>query len=343
MDLWGLDANFQTVGVIPYLNLQWNRMYYEPGDFSALIRMEDYNPAIKYVYTKERPDFGLVQAISTQKNIKGEFVTIGGFFAEQLLSRRVFYPKFTRTNNPNAIAEIAVRNHQPEGYSISVIVKALMGESITSEWLGDEVGPAVAEMLKTQEMAHQVFWDESLGTLRYRVWQGVDRTQSQNENSWALFTDEVPNVSEFKLTEDESDYKNYVIMLYGEKENPTLLEVDGRTDASEPKRELFIERYGSDQVVEELEQEAREALEERKKINNADIRTVQDGLIYLQDYDLGDKCDVINHRLQKSYETRLIAVREVFKANQHIVNTEFGEKIPTDYSKINRLVRTMRR
>lgn len=343
MDLWGLDESFNVVGVVPYLNLQWNRMYYEPGDYSALIPIDGYDPAIKYVYTKERPDFGLVQRVQTSRTVKGQFVTVSGFFAEKLLDRRVFYPKFTRTNNPNAIAEVAVRNHQPEGYSISVIIKALMGERITAEWMGDEVGTALAEMLKTQEMAQQVFWDDALGTLRYRVWQGLDRTQSQTANNWALFTDEVNHVTDFTLTEDDSDCKNYVIMLYGDRESPTLLEVDGRKDSAEPRREMFLERYGTGQVVAELEQEAREALAERAVVENADIKVAQDGLLYLQDYDLGDKCDVINHRLQKSYEARLIGVREVFKENRHLVTLEFGEKLPTDYKKLNRLVKTMRR
>lgn len=344
MNLWGLDSSFTLVGDVPYLNLQWNRMYYEPGDFMVMIRAQDYNPNIKYLYSSDRPEVGVVNKIQTKRTVKGKFVLISGFFAEKLLDRRVFYPKFTRTNAPNAVAEIAVRNHQPDGFNISVIIKPLMGESLTFENLGDEVGSAIAEMLKTQEMAQQVFWDDALGTLRYRVWQGLDRTQAQNANAWAMFTDEVTHVTDFSLTEDDSDYKNFAYVLYGEEENPTLLEVDMRKDSTEPKRELLIQRYGSDQDAKELEQDAKEQLQEYAKIEKADIKVIQDGLIYLRDYDLGDKCDIINHELEKSYEARLIGVYEVFKENRHLVTLEFGEKIPTQYNKLNRLVRkTMRR
>ena len=39
----GLDANFVLLEEVPAINMQWNRRYYECGDFEAQIRLEDYN------------------------------------------------------------------------------------------------------------------------------------------------------------------------------------------------------------------------------------------------------------------------------------------------------------
>ena len=342
MELMALDQNFKLIGYLPYLNLQWNRRYYEAGEYTAQIRKQDYLPGAVYLFSNERPEVGLVQKTATQSGVKGEFILISGYFAEKLADRNIFHPALTMTGTPSEIAKKAMTDYAPDGFSISVDETSL-GTPTSVEWTGQEVGTALYEMLQTQELSQRVYFDFMTASLKYRLWQGVDRTQSQNTNPWALFTDESAHVTEFVLTEDDSQYKNFAVMQYGDSENPSVLEVDMRKSASEPKRRLFMEHYGTDQVLAELRQEAKERLQEYAMIERADIKAVQEGLEYLKDYDLGDKCDVINHQLQKSYEARLIGVNEVFKQGRHVVSLEFGEKIPTTYNKLNRLVRTMRR
>ena len=342
MEVMALDENFKLIGYLPYLNLQWKRRYYEAGEYTAQIRKSDYLPGAKYLFSNERPEVGLVQKVQTQGNIKGDFILISGFFAEKLFDRNIFHPPLKMDGTPSEIAKKAITDYKPDGFSFGVDTTNL-GTKTSVEWLGDEVSKALYGMLQTQELSQSVYFDFGTDTLRYKIWQGVNRTQSQDKNPWALFTDESAHVTEFLLTEDESGYKNFVVMLYGDKESPNVLEVDGRRDGSEPKRRLFMEHYGSEQDVEELRQEAKERLQEFAMVQNVDIKTSQEGLVYLKNYDLGDKCDVINHALQKAYETRLIGVNEVFKQGRHIVSLEFGEKIPTEYNKLNRLVRTMRR
>lgn len=343
MELMALDKDFKLLGYLPFLNLQWNRRYYEAGEFSAQIRKQDYMPEAAYLFSKDRPEVGLVQKIETDRNVKGEFVMISGHFAEKLADRNIFYPKFAMNATPYAISKKAMRDYAPDGFLIDVVDTAESGDEASVEWLGQEVSTALYDMLKTQEMSQSVYFDFDTDKLKYKVWQGLDRTQSQSVNPWALFTDDSSAVSQFKVTENESEYKNFAVVLYGERESPSILEVDVRKDGVEPKRKLFMEHYGTDQDVEELKQEAKEQLQEYALVRNVEVKTSQKDLVYLVDYDLGDKCDVIDHQMQKSYETRIIGVDEVFKANQHIVELVFGEKIPTTYNKLNRLVRNMRR
>lgn len=342
MELQGLDENFRLLGYVPYLSLQWKRKYYEAGSFEFQIRQEDYLPGLAYVFAADRPEVGALQKLRTQNKVNGDFVLASGFFCEKLLDRNVFYPKLSMTGTPSAIAQKALADYPPDGVSITHVATS-MGTSTSVEWLGQDVGKELYSLLKTQEMSQRVYFDFMEDKLKYKLWKGVDRTQSQNTNPWALFTDESAYVTGFEITEDDSDYRNYAHVLYGDEEAPTLMDIDLRKSAGEPKRKLFIEKYGVDQVIDEVKQEATERLQEYAKIESADIKVIQDGLFYLQDYDLGDKCDVINHKLQKSYETRLIGVTEAFERGKHIVSLEFGEKVPTDYNKLNRLVRTMRR
>lgn len=63
---------------------------------------------------------------------------------------------------------------------------------------------------------------------------------------------------------------------------------------------------------------------------------IQSGLLYRKDYDLGDKCDVVCHRLGKSFAARITGVNEVFKAGQHSVSLTFGESASTVYQRVAR-------
>lgn len=342
MELRGLNNSFETVGFIPFINLQWKRRYYEAGKFSAQIRAEDYDANIKYVLASNRPEIGIVQRIYTTDTIKGKFVQMEGYFLEKALDRSVVYPIFTQTGKPPAIARAVVQAHPPDGLSLSFGSVISTGTSTDVEWHGEEVGRACFELLKTQEFSQRITLDYMSNLLSYSVWQGVDRTQTQSENAFAIFSDSSAAVDEFKLTEDESGYKNYAVIAYGDEASPSYIYVDKRK-TGEAKRQIFVDYTGVNEEKAAMRQDAIERLQQYEYIRNAELKVIQNGLFYLQDYDLGDKCDVVNHRLQKSYESRIIEIDEVFKANQHIVSIAFGEKIPTNYGKLSRLARNMRR
>lgn len=342
MEVMALDENLGLIGYLPYINLQWKRRYYEPGEFTAQIRKSDYLPGAAYLYSLDRPEVGVLQKVQTYTNVKGDFLLISGHFAEKIPDRNMFHPKLAMTGTPSAIAAKAISAYAPDGFSFAVDSTSL-GTSTSVEWLGQEVSAALFEMLKTQELSQRIYFDYATNSLRYKLWQGVDRTQSQSLNPWALFTDESAHMTEFGITEDDSSYKNYAVVLWGDSENHSEMTVDMRQSSSELKRRMLIENYGTDQVEDEVRQEALERLQDYAKIVSVEIKTAQEGLVYLKDYDLGDKCDLISYDLQKSYESRLIGVNEVFKQGRHIVTLEFGEKIPTQYNKLNRLVRSMRR
>lgn len=342
MQLLGLNESFDNVGFLRYTNLQWKRRYYEPGEFSVQIRADDYNPNMRYLITPERPEVGVINRLRTTDTIKGEFVQLEGFFLEKMLNNSVVYPAFQKTGEPATIACDAVDIFSPDGFALSVDAPSVSGNSTTVEWLGQELGDAVAEMLQTQELAQRIQLDFLNNTLHYSVWQGLDRTQSQSDNPFAVFSDGSVAVEQFKLTEDDSGYKNYAVIAHGEEASPQFEIVDQRKNG-ERKRQIFLDYIGSNEELDAMRQSATERLQQYQKIQNAEIKCIQSGLFYLRDYDLGDKCDVVNHRLRKSYESRIIGVDEVVKENRHIVSLIFGEKIPTNYSKLSRLARNMRR
>ena len=60
INVLALDKDFQIVSMLAYTNLQWTRKYYESGTFSIEIPVNQYRDDMKYIYTKDRREMGLI-------------------------------------------------------------------------------------------------------------------------------------------------------------------------------------------------------------------------------------------------------------------------------------------
>lgn len=59
MDLVFLDSNFNTIKFVDYINLQWNRRYYECGQYSVQILARDFDKEFQYVYRASEREIGV--------------------------------------------------------------------------------------------------------------------------------------------------------------------------------------------------------------------------------------------------------------------------------------------
>ena len=338
MTLLGLDEDLKPVGYLPYINLQWTRRYYEIGEFSAQICARDYDPAIAYLHAPERNETVIVQKVQTSTNQKGRFVQLGGLFLTGLLKNDIMFPRYVYTDTPQGIAIDCVQTYcQIAG--LTTETKITGGTPMPVDYLAGEELSDLAQMLKTYEMAHELRFDFMTGKIVYRVWQALDRTQSQSVNAFAVFSPTMGNVQSLEINDDASDEKNYGIII-----NPTTgnLYVDLRKDATQPQKQVFFYYWDREpeegQTVDDFKnamiQEATEELEKRKRVLDVDVKTAQNTLLYRQDYDLGDKCDIVDAELGKSYEARIVEAREVFKAGKHEVSLIFGDKTPTIFERM---------
>ena len=62
---------------------------------------------------------------------------------------------------------------------------------------------------------------------RFEVWQGLDRTQGQSGNSWAVFSDRYENIQSLSYITDHSSMRNYAYIAgAGEGEARTVVTLD---------------------------------------------------------------------------------------------------------------------
>ncbi len=331
--LIGLDAGFQPVGALRCLNVQWNRRYYEAGDYMLQMRAADFDASVRYVYAAGRPETGMVEKVEIEHNLKGDFVLVSGYFLEGMLNWKAVYPRFTADGNVAEACRQLMALHLADT-GVAVPDAPPLGDSAAFDALGVPLGDATFAALRTQELGQRIRLNYVEGGLAYEVWQGLDRTQSQTENAYAVFSQGFGTVDALTLTRDTSGLRNYAIALY----EGGVLEVDARASTAEPKRVMYLDTgMGSAQwgtgpaLTAAVQNAAQAALLAHAGILNIDVTALQSNARYLADYDLGDRCDVRDDRLRMAFEARIIEVNEVWKDGAHSVSLQFGDKLPTAY------------
>lgn len=232
---------------IDFIELQWNRKYHDSGSFVLYMAAKNYNPDIKYIQVKDRPETGVVQKIVYEEKTNGDFVTLSGFFIEKLLDctaptqyrmsnqaqypdaapyaindslRWFFYNYFIQqTNNlKNSINStvLGVRDGNAVVFFYETLVKDGVGipRSVISFDVGKPFGKSLYKNLEKYNCSYIVRplfknRDESKPILgiETQIWKGRDLRNS------IYFGDSIDNVKKIEFMVDESGAKECVIGL----------------------------------------------------------------------------------------------------------------------------------
>lgn len=350
MNLALMDKDFNIIKYIKFINLQWNRRYYEPGEFSVQLPASEYDSQAVYLFTKDRPELGLIQKREYADGYDGEVIQLSGFFYEYKLNDKITYPRFQQTGNIESLARSIVSTYKDDIPLLRLGPEnsPLLGTSLTKETTGDGLASILYELLQTQELSYKLIYDYSENTMSFVVWQGKDRTQDQNVNSFVTFSEGFRNMQNEEVTIDSSNFKNYAVVVGNgkyEEGNQITAYVDLRASSDVYKQILYVDETGSSydpskqtmaEYMAQLCQAGLEALAQYTDVTNVTFDTLDRGLTYMKDYDLGDKCDVVLDSIQESYTVRIIEIDEVFKEDKHTITLQFGDKVPTVYSKARR-------
>lgn len=359
MEILFLDKDVTIIKYSKVTSLQWHRKYYEPGQFVVQILAEDYNADIRFVKLSNRNEIGMVQKVQYEQTVKGAFVQLSGFFAERILWEWVNYPTYYCNKKiTNALYWVMDYIDSDDTMLINKFsipiqdINGIAGELSCNvagfQNTGDYMGETVYKVLKEAGCSISILNDVDAETniCHMEVWKGRDRTQNQSANSYATFSTSFGNMKNIKLTIDDSNYKNVAIVA-GAGEGDARYNVTVDESGEKDKYRVFInasqespDDYSQTDpaftnYLNALKQIGRNKLiTDYNHITNIEFDAVQKNIVYLHDYDLGDKCDIIVDELNKSFEARLIEVLETWEKGEHTVSLTFGDKIPTKYEKV---------
>lgn len=332
--LWALNSEFQIYSILDPLNIQWTRKYYEPGIFSIQIQADQYSDQIKYIYTPDRPEIGMVTQKNYSKQNGFNSIHLSGFFLENELNDKIATEQFV--GKGDVVTEIAryITKFKKDIPLLEIEPTVPAGEQTDFESFGDEIGAKASGILRLHEMAYRIKYDYASNKKKFEIYKGTDRTQSQLLNNFVTFSTAFGNLENPNVLADLTDVKNYC-MVKGEINNTPIYEFADLSNNGY-KKEIYLEnsgiQYDSAKMTEAeykglLKQKGvQELIEKHSVINNVDFDTNQSGYEYMSDVDLGDKCDIIISEMNLTLEARIIAIYEVIKSGENHITFEFGNQ-----------------
>lgn len=349
MELLILNDRFEEIGMIDqFSSLQWNRKYYDVGSFE-LHCSEHYFSLLeegKYLFRKDATELALIESIEYGMTAERDNFAVNGRFVESLLNDRCVERQMDLTGKHEAIARELVQKCCMIGTRkiphLNLGSNSGLGESTELQLDQVYVGDKLYEFLEEQELSQRIRYDYLTDQLYYEVWQGKDRTDAQQINSWAVFSDDYENITDESYSKDESDLKNYAYVIGKNKDSddPYIVEID-RVQSGERRRELFVQAstsWKNDDDTEMTEAQYRskllqlgtEALDQKKIVEVFEGKILnQSNLHYKIDYDLGDLVTCINTKLKKMADKRITEIKEVYEDGKISIEPSFGNDFKT--------------
>ena len=337
MNLVFLDSDFNMIKSVDYINLQWNRRYYECGQYSVQILAKDYEDTFQYVYRDTEVELGIVQKVEYTSEERGEFIQISGFFMESILKDYILYPTFSFNGSvKNCISKI-IDTYCADIPNFIIDTSQAPTTQISFQATGEEVAAQLYSILQKYEYSFSLGYNYINNEINFKVWTGLDRTSEVAPtlgHEPAIFSQNWGHFKNLVVTTDTSNYKNYAVVA-GSGEGDQRQKVIVDNSGGETLKRLYVdardlqqeEGMSQQQYWDTLSERGGEYLNKYKKILNINFDFIGD-MEYKENFDLGDKCDIILKNTDEVYQTRIIGIDEVVKENQKEVKLQFGDKIP---------------
>ena len=360
-NVMALDRNFNLVALLRYTNLQWYRKYHESGTFSLQIPLEQYDPSFKYIYTNDRPETGRIHQVNYMYDKGQTFIQLSGYFLEHELNRAVVFAKGEGNviGGPTWIESLGTAEDVAYDFFNSFSrVQFDSGGGVATFELGIDsgvnqhrgsvaqhvrdnsyLGNKVYHVLKPSGMSYKVTYDFENNKKHFEVWAGKDRTSEQTENNPVTFSTHYGNIKNLNILLDDSTYKSGCVVVgsNNDSENPSthvriLMDFDElqEDNAFLPlQSSVNIGDFESlNDYYQALDGEGRsEKNSNWTRTMNMEFDTLTGSYEYMQDFDIGDVCNIEVNEVGISANARLIGCYEVAKSGGWSLTLEFGTPI----------------
>ena len=350
MELLLLDKDFQICGLIDdFSSLVWNRKYYDCGSFSLETNMqyESQFQKASYLYCKDFNETAILEALNIKNTTKGTEAVHSGRFLESILDNRCinetqyFKKMITEDIIRSLVTTFAINADDRKIPKLRLGERKGLGRERTIQITGDSLLTRIYELCKEDELSIKLWYDFDNDELVFEVWQGIDRKDTQTENSWAIFSKNFENILEDEYSIDNTNNKNFAYVAgelrkydnEGKETSTRIIETVNRIQEGEERKELYIDARDLQSDEDTTEEEYRQMLIERgidklnenKKVETADFSiNTNSNLSYKKHYDLGDEVIYKNEELGITVENRIVEVNEAYENGKRKLDITFG-------------------
>lgn len=165
-----MDTDFIKQGLVENGDIIWHEKFYEMGEFEIFAPATDKNLTLlqkNYYVLREDSDYvGIIEKIEvTASAEEGDYITVTGYFAENLLNRRVVC-KQTQLNSTlekgcRSLIDTNFINPTDSKRKVGIISYTNFNQDLTSikiekQITGTAVGEAIAKMCKTKSVGFKM-------------------------------------------------------------------------------------------------------------------------------------------------------------------------------------------
>lgn len=364
MELLLLDKNFQICGLIDdFSSLVWNRKYYECGNFNLQVAIKywkQFKGAV-YVYSKDFVETAILETLNYKTTAQGTEIQRSGRFLESKLAQRVidktqYFRNMTTEDIVRSLVNTFCINAGTRTIPNLILGERKgLGRKRTIQMTGDNLLNKIYELCKEDELSIHLQYDFDNNKMVFEVWQGLDRLDTQDKNSWAIFSRNFENILEDEYSTDETQYCNFAYVA-GEVDEEIGTNEDGTTKTTkkrivttvnrvkqgEERRELYVDardiqsettdeegnsiKISESEYLEILKERGIEKLNECNKVETTNFNIdPNSNLKYQEDFDLGDKVVYKNEDLGFNIENRIVEVSEAYENGEKTIDVTFGE------------------
>lgn len=361
-----LTQDLQLLGQLMCKSLLYRRFWQGVGEFQLVVHgnapnAEKLKVGNLITLGGDGHRSGIITKITATENEKGVTYLVEGHSLAWFAAGRITLPdndayNFGYDNVPKLTSSVSSPSPVPaetilKTYAERHLVNPLdpkrkipglviaddLGRGMNTVWSSrleqlDTVLQAVSEYT---DMGWEIYADLDNQNLVFDVIEGVDRSQSQSENSFISFSSGLRNISNMHYNYDISPMRNIGYAGgAGEGQNRIVLKVYKNTETEgNDRREIFLD-CGNLEIVEtsttmSLADEGKHKLE-NYPLSESFTATIAPNFAdkYQKNWDIGDKVTVYSKALGKEFDTRITVVEEAYEATKYELKVTFGTPKP---------------
>lgn len=252
------NEKFERIGMIENAQVIWTSRYYKTGDFQITMpatndNLSYINQGLYIIRDEDKDNVGVIEDFNiTNTQSDGDRITITGRFASgYYLSGRVISQQTQLNGNfQNSIRNLVnlnIVNPTDAKRKIEFIklgnLDNSIDETLEMQTTGDNLLEKVEETSETVGIGFKMPLREE--KLYFEMYKGIDRSYSQNENPWIIFSDEYDNLKECEYNKITSEKTNFAYVA-GEGEGLDRKIVGSYNSTDEPvgayRREIWVDQ-----------------------------------------------------------------------------------------------------
>ena len=342
MILHVFDEGFVYRGRVEHwIDMTWTEEYQGEGKFNLITYDTDkYAELLRkgcYFYRSDRPC--AMMAVDVKRNTEKNTITVGGYTALHILTRRVITlpQKITNieTGAYNLIFGYDFRGLNTIAQAESKGLEATIEEM---EIEGEGMLDAVLTVIKESDYGIRANFDYKNKRHVIEVYEGIDRCYNSTSGG-TVFSQEFGNLRNLVVTEDDDIFKNVAYVTGAANNDPRTVYYQYVSDGAGPYenwREVLVdgESQGADEPNEDWRKRQRsigiKALQDYNSALSFEVE-LSPG-IFGTKYDLGDKVTCKSRRYGLQFDTRITEYKYSNREGVENVTITLGDK-PLGYVK----------